>query len=133
MNTLTRRALVVAGAALAPAAIWLVAHAAGVRPEVAFAGQPWTPVDLPAAVIFAAVGSLAGWAALAVLERLTRHGRALWTLLAALVLLGSLVPPLAVQASVATRLTLVAMHLAVGLVLVPGLLGAVRARAVVPA
>jgi len=121
MSIHTRRALAVAGAVAAPAAVWLVATAAGVPLRVTAGGQPPEPVELPAVLVFALVGSLAGSLALAVLERVTRHGAAVWTVLAAVVLLASLVPPLTVQASTATHVTLVTMHLAVAAVLVPGL------------
>src|SRR5258708_29467603 len=77
-----RRALVVAGATLAPTAVWLVAQATGTELNVTLAGQPPMVVSLPFVVVTALAASLAGWGALAVLQRATSHARRLWTGLA---------------------------------------------------
>jgi Family of unknown function (DUF6069) len=116
-----RRALIAFAAMLAPVLVWVVARIAGADLSVALSGQPPMPITLPAVIITALLAALAGWALLAVLERFTGRARLLWTAVAALVLLVSLSGPLTVAASGGTKLTLVLMHLAVGVVLIPGL------------
>jgi hypothetical protein len=126
-----RRTLVVAGAALAPTAVWLVAQATGHDLEVSLAGQPPMVVSLPFVVVTALVASLAGWGALAVLQRVTSHARTLWTGLAVAALIVSFGPVATVETNAAARTFLALMHVAVAAVLVPGLRGTLPARAMV--
>ena len=126
-----RRTLVVAGAALAPTAVWLVAQATGHDLEVSLAGQPPVVVSLPFVVVTALVASLAGWGALAVLQRVTSHARTLWTGLAVAALIVSFAPIATVETNAAARTFLALMHVAVAAVLVPGLRGTLPARAMV--
>lgn len=73
----------------------------------------------PAAIVLVGlVASLLGWASLALLERRTGRGRAIWTGVAAVVLLLSLAGPITGAADTGTAITLVLMHLAVGGVLI---------------
>jgi Family of unknown function (DUF6069) len=123
-----RRALAVAGAALAPTAIWLVAHATGNELEVTLAGQPPMVVSLPFVVVTALAASLAGRGALAVLQRVTSHARTLWTGLAVAVLLVSFGPVAIVETDAAARTFLALMYVTVAAVLIPGLRGTVPAR-----
>jgi len=78
----------------------------------------------PALVVFAsAIAAAIGWAALALLERLTSRARAVWAVGATLLLLASLGAPLSgTDVTVANRTALAVLHLAVGAVLIPGLL-----------
>lgn len=122
-----RRALAVTGAALAPIAIWLLAQATDTELKVTLAGQPPMVVSLPFIVLTALAAALAGWAALAVLQRATSHARAQWTGLAVGALLASFGPIAIAQTSAAARIFLALMHVAVATVLVLGL------RATVPA
>lgn len=123
-----RRALAVAGAALAPTAVWLVAQATGNELEVTLAGQPPMVVNLPFVVVTALAASLAGWGALAVLQRVTSHPRTLWTGLAVAALLVSFGPVAIMETNAAARTFLALMHVTVAAVLVPGLRGTVPAR-----
>jgi Family of unknown function (DUF6069) len=83
--------------------------------------RPWRARAL--AVIAAVLAALAGWGLLALLERFTARPRTIWTAIAVLVGLLSLVGPLSTIASttVANGLSLALMHLAVAAVLIPGL------------
>ena len=123
-----RRALVVAGATLAATAVWLVAQATGTDLEVTVAGQPPMVVSLPLVVVTALAAALAGWGALAILQRVTSRGRTLWTGLAVAALLMSFGPVATVETNAAVRTSLALMHVAVAAVLVPGLRGTVPAR-----
>ncbi|MHA6783282.1 DUF6069 family protein [Pseudonocardia saturnea] len=121
-----RRLLAVLGAVASAAGVWwITGPLAGIAVTVTTGGGP-SPVG-PAAVVAAAlVASLAGWGLLAVLERTTRRPRAIWTRTAAVVLAVSLAGPLSSSTSgAAGTLTLVAMHLTTGTVLI-GLLPARR-------
>lgn len=111
--SLRRRALGVAAAVVACLLIWATGAAAGVDYTVRNPGQPAMELG-PAAIVTVSLGSaLLGWAALAVLERLTRRGTAIWTVLAVVVALFSLFPVVTTDATGGAKLALGAMHLAV--------------------
>jgi hypothetical protein len=113
---------VVLGATAAAVAIWIVATLAGADLTVSFgAGQPIQKVTVVNVVVAALVGSLAGWGLLALLRRFTAKARAVWTVIAIVVALLSLGGPLSAIASIGTKVSLVAMHLAVATVLIVGL------------
>ncbi|MGW5363995.1 DUF6069 family protein [Actinopolymorpha pittospori] len=116
------RALVTLSAVAAPAIVWLAAvPLLGVRLLVpGRPGQPTLEIGLAVVVVVALIPSLGGWLLLAVLERITRRARMIWTVVALAVLalsFGLLTGPMAT----ATRLTLGLMHVVVGAVLVTGL------------
>ncbi|MET9342540.1 DUF6069 family protein [Nonomuraea sp. NPDC003804] len=120
--TRRRRALAVGGAVLAPALIGLAALLLGADMRVDMRnGQPPMVVALPLVVAFALVFALLGWAALAIMERLTARAATVWTVLAVIVLLVSFLPIVAAEASGGTKGALALMHLAVAAVLIPGL------------
>ena len=123
-----RRALAVVGAALAPTTVWLLAQATGIELEVIMAGQPPMVISLPFVVATALAASLAGWAALALLQRMTGHARALWTGLAIAALLASFGPVAIAEATAETRTLLALMHVIVATVLILGLRGTVPAH-----
>ena len=119
-----RRAATAAAAVVAAVVVWAVAGPLlGVDLRVAFgSGEPPTEVGLLPVVVTSTLASLVAWALLAVLERTTARGLAVWTALAAVVLVLSLLPLLAAGGTPAgARVALALMHLAVAAVLVPGL------------
>ncbi len=69
--------------------------------------------------------SLAGWWLLTVLQRRRGDERRVWTIVAATVLVLSLSGPLVAEADTDVKVYLTLIHLAVGLVLIPGLRAAV--------
>ena len=112
----------VLGATAAAVAIWIVATLAGAELTVSFGpGQPIQKVTVVNVVVAALVGSLAGWGLLALLRRFTANARAVWTVIAIVVALVSLGGPLSATASAGTKVSLVAMHLAVATVVIVGL------------
>jgi Family of unknown function (DUF6069) len=113
--------LAVTAATAAAAAVWLAAWLSGTELRVTPPGQPSMVVALPAVVGTALAAGLVGWAALAVLRRVTRRARTLWTGLALAALAVSFAPVLSVQASAGVRAFLALMHVVVAAVLVPGL------------
>ena len=81
----------------------------------------------PGAIVFAALlAGGAGWLTLAWLERMTAHGRRVWTVIAGIVLAGSLVGTLGGVTTAAIG-GLMALHLVVGLTIIIGLRGRARA------
>jgi hypothetical protein len=113
-----RRALGIVAALVAALAVWLLGHLAGADYWITDS-QGTVRIDALVTAQVTVVLGLVGWGVLALLERLTRHGTTAWTVLAALVVLASLVPVLLVEATTPTRVALAAVHLAVGAVLVP--------------
>ncbi|MCI4066649.1 DUF6069 family protein [Micromonospora sp. R77] len=118
MSLMRRRALGVAAAVLACVLIWVLGRIAGVDYTVTNPGQPAMDVGVGSVVIFSLVASLVGWAALIALERFTSRATAIWTALAVVVALLSLLPLAGSEADGSTKLTLGAMHLAVAAVLI---------------
>jgi hypothetical protein len=112
----------VLGAVAAAVAIWAVATTAGAELTVSFGpGQPIQQITFVNVVVAALIGSLAGWGLLALLRRFTPRARGIWTVIAIVAALLSLGGPLSAIASVGTKASLVAMHLAVATVLIVGL------------
>ena len=108
----------VLGATAAATAIWAVATAARAELSVSFgSGQPMK-ITVVNVVVAALLGSLAGWGLLALLRRFTTKARAVWTVTAMVAALLSLGGPLSATASAGTKVSLVAMHLAVATVLI---------------
>ena len=125
-----RRLLVVAGAVLATAGVWVVGEPLlGHDLVVTSPGQPAMDLGLAGIVVFASAASLLGWATLAVLERFTDRAVLLWTVAAILVLAVSFLPFAGVEASGGSKVVLALTHVAVAAVLIPGL-GRTSARRV---
>jgi hypothetical protein len=107
---------------LAGLAVWGIATLAfGVDVRQPAFGAGSQALDMTAAPIVLAgvVGGLAAWLVLALLERITRHARGVWRVLATLALVASLGGPLSGHGvGVASQLVLVLMHLVVGAVLI---------------
>ena len=109
----------VLGATASAIAIWAVATMAGADLTVSFGpGQPIQKITLVNVVVAALVGSLAGWGLLGLLRRFTTRARAIWTVTAMVAALVSLAGPLSAIASAGTKVSLVAMHLAVATVVI---------------
>jgi hypothetical protein len=115
------RAAAVGAAVLAPAAIWLIAvPLLGIDLRVVQAsGKPPAEITLPMVLVTALAASLAGWGLLALLERLTRRARAVWTASAAVALVVSFVPLLTPGTSATSRTVLAVLHLTVAAILIP--------------
>ncbi|MEU4620203.1 DUF6069 family protein [Actinoplanes sp. NPDC023801] len=116
------RALVVAGAVLVTALVWVVGEPLlGHDLVVTSPGQPAMDLGLAEIAFVALASSLVGWAALAVLERVTRYAIPIWTVAALVVLAVSFAPFAGVQASTGSKIVLALTHVTVAAVLIPGL------------
>jgi hypothetical protein len=121
-----RRSGVLVAAVVAALIVWAVAtRAFGVSLESPGYGtsMPAQTIELIWVIIVPIVVGLAGWALLALLNRVTpSRGRRVWTVIAAVVLLASLaVPVTGSGVSTGSRVTIAALHVVVGLVLILGL------------
>ncbi|MFI7593521.1 DUF6069 family protein [Micromonospora sp. NPDC049359] len=114
------RAIAVAVAVLAAVAVWSIATLAGAQLTVDQGVGP-RDVTVLAVVLNSAIAALLGWGLLAVLERFRASAITIWTGIALVVLVLSLVPASLVDASAGTRVALVLMHLVVGAVVIVGL------------
>jgi hypothetical protein len=115
-----RRVIVIAAAAVANVLAWL----AGRHAHVDYVVQtPFGGREITLSLVIAAtlVSGLVGWAVFSLLERHTSNTGRAWIALAALVLTLSIVPILVLQADLATRLTLTALHCIAAAVLIAGL------------
>lgn len=111
------RAAAVGGAIAGALAVWFVAEVVfglDLRSPAAGAGEQAKDVTAIHVVFAAAVGSLAGWGLLAVLERVTSRPRRVWTAVVVVTLLASLTGPLSgTGLTTSNRLVLVLLHLVV--------------------
>lgn len=110
----------VAAAVVAAVVVWLVAvPAAGVDLVAKPVGGSTTHVTFAAVLGATAVVGLVGLGLLVLLERRSSKGLRIWTIIAAIVLIGSLGNPLG-GASTGAKVVLFVLHLVVGAVLIVG-------------
>jgi predicted permease len=116
------RALCVAGGAAAAAIVWAIeVPLLGIRLSIRF-GAMHPATVAPGQVVGAAlVAALLGWLLLTTLERRTPRSRAAWTGAALLVLVISLALPLVAATTTSAVVGLIVLHLAVGVVVIPGM------------
>src|ERR1700730_7087232 len=118
------RALGVAGAVLAAAAVWAVAGPLlGLHLMIRFGNAAPESVGIGLVVGASFIGSLLGWGLLAIMERRTARARTIWTVVGMTVLLASLSPPPSAVSTVSPKVALAMMHVAVAAVLIPALRG----------
>jgi len=126
------RLAAVGGAIVAALAVWFVAEVVlglDLRQPAASVGTQAESIDAVHVVFSAAVGSLAGWALLAVAERLTARPRRVWTVIAVVALVVSLGGPLSGSGiTTSNRLALLLMHVVVAAVVILALGRTARAR-----
>ncbi|MGH3165401.1 MAG: DUF6069 family protein [Trebonia sp.] len=116
------RALCVAGAAAAAAIVWAIeVPLLGIRLSIRFGAMRPETVVAGQVVGAAIVAALLGWLLLAVLERRLPRSRATWTGAAVAVLIVSLALPLAAATTTSAAAGLIALHLAVGAAVIPGM------------
>ncbi|WP_309238474.1 DUF6069 family protein [Actinoplanes aureus] len=116
------RMLVVAGAVLATVLVWVIGEPLlGHDLVVVSPGQPAMDLGLAEIAFVALASSLLGWAALAILERVTTRALTIWTIAALVVLAVSFLPFAGVETSGGSKVVLALTHIAVAAVLIPGL------------
>jgi cell division protein FtsW (lipid II flippase) len=112
-----RRAMGIVVTLLVALAAWTVGHLASAD-YVITDPTGSARIDLVATAGVTLVIGLLAWATLALLERFTRRAAVIWTVLAVVVLVASYVPVFLVEATTVTRIALVAVHTAVGVLVI---------------
>lgn len=118
-------------AALAGAALYGIARAAGTLPHSVLVPTPAgeEPITLAPVLAASAQGALLGAIVYALLRRVTARANRLFWIIGGIVLALSLIPPLTTEDAPARMVvTLVAMHLVVGLVTLATLTGLTAPR-----
>jgi hypothetical protein len=112
-----RRALGIVATLVVTAVVWALGSLAGADYWITDS-MGSVRIDLVVVAQVTVVLGLVAWATLALLERFTSRAMAIWTALAVVVLVASYVPVFLVEATTATRVALVAVHTAVGVLVV---------------
>jgi hypothetical protein len=111
----------VVGATTVALALWTLADpVAGIDLTVR-RGSALQPVGPGAVAAASLLAGLAGWALLALLERIMKRPGRAWTITAAAVLALSMTGPLGGAVDATSMVTLASMHLIISAVLIPGL------------
>jgi hypothetical protein len=119
MDRVRSRVLAIGAAAAATFTVWTVAAGVCGVDLVVDTGSGHTVVTPSAVVLSTVVAGLAGWALLALVERLARRPAAVWSGIAGAVLLISLLGPLGSAVGAGATAALIAMHLVAGAALIP--------------
>ena len=127
-----QRLLTVAGGMLGALAVWAVAEwivGLDLRTPAFSSEQPSQELTAGLVAVASAVGGLAGWGVLAVLERFTTNPRRAWVVVASIALLASLSAPLSgTGVTAGDRIAMIGMHLAVAAVVIPLFYGSIASR-----
>ncbi|MEV4135139.1 DUF6069 family protein [Dactylosporangium sp. NPDC049742] len=110
------RPLAIAGAAVLALIVFFIARSAAGDLVVKSGGSEQT-VSAVAVVATVVIAGLLGWGLLALLERFTAKGRTIWTVIAVVFLLLSLLGPLG-GTDAGTKVSLALLHLLVGAVII---------------
>lgn len=110
------RALAIVGAAAGALLVWFIAQQTAGDLQVK-SGSSTQTVGAIAVVVTVVFAGLVGWGLLALLERFAERARTIWTVVAVLVLLLSLIGPLG-GTDAGTKVSLVILHLLVGSVII---------------
>ncbi|MGI5175002.1 DUF6069 family protein [Dactylosporangium sp. CA-152071] len=110
------RPLAIVGAAVLALIVYFIARSAAGDLVVKSGGSEQT-VSAVAVVATVVIAGLLGWGLLALLERFTAKGRTIWTVVAAVFLLLSLLGPLG-GTDAGTKVSLALLHLLVGAVII---------------
>jgi hypothetical protein len=95
---------------------------------VASVGDDEQTIGVVAVIVVTALAGLAAWGLLALLERVTARARTMWTAVAVVVFLLSLLGPLGSGVGMSSKVVLALMHLGAATTIVPLMLRSIRAR-----
>lgn len=119
-----RRVCTVVLAPVAALAAWALVRLIGVDLVVTVGAGTVGPVDV---FVAAVAGALAGWSVVWLLERCSRHPRALWTFVGSTALAVSIVGP-AWLADGASSVALICLHFVTAVVVIIGFAGTLPVR-----
>lgn len=114
-------------AVISTTVVWYIAHSVLDVDLKAKTGATVTEVTLPTVIVVTFVVGMLAWALLALLERLTGAARGIWTTIAVLFFLVSLLGPAGAVGNSA-KLGLACLHIVAALVIIPGLGRTARRR-----
>ncbi|OEV09274.1 DUF6069 family protein [Streptomyces nanshensis] len=121
-STAGGRIAAIASATVAAVAVWLLASSMlGIDITAKTNGTEKTTVGVFAVIVTTLLSGLLGWGLLAVLERITGSARTVWTTIAVVVFLLSLLLGPASGVTTGAKGALAALHTVAALVLIPGL------------
>ncbi|GAA3246117.1 DUF6069 family protein [Dactylosporangium siamense] len=112
------RPLSIVAAAVLALIVWFIARQVAGDLVVKSGGSTQT-VGVASVILSVVVVGLLGWGLLALLERITAKGRTIWTVIAVIFLLLSLLAPLG-GLDTGTKVSLALLHLLVGAVIITG-------------
>ncbi len=123
------RALVIIAALVGALLVWVIARLLVADPLMVERGNGDGTITIGPieAIVATLIGGLLAWAALAALERFTRQASRIWLILAVVVLALTMLA-LGQAMGTETAIALSALHLAVGVVLIVGLLRTVTSQ-----
>lgn len=121
VSTRRWRAGVVAAATAGALVTWLMVTMADTSSVHVRMQGSTSAVGTVQVIVTAALASLAAWGLLALLERFTAAGRRIWTIIASVVLVLSLIAPASYGVGAASKASLLALHVVTGLILLAGL------------
>jgi len=121
------RVLPIIAAVVGTVVVWLVAHSVLDVALKVKSGDTVQDVSIASVIIVTLVVGLLAWALLAVLERVTKAARTVWTTIGVVFFLLSLLGPLGAVGSSA-KLSLACMHLVAAAIIIPGLGRTARRR-----
>jgi hypothetical protein len=123
------RALCAAGGALAAALAWIVeVPLLGIHLNFRFGTGHIQTIAVGQVIGVTVAASLLGWLLLALLERRTADARRPWVITALAVLAASLALPLTAATTTSAVAGLIALHVTVGVVVIPAMARTVRGR-----
>lgn len=122
-----RRACTLGAAAVFALAVWTISVLLVRIDLIAGAGASAVQIGPAAVAIVPLIAGGAAWALLALLEKAGPTGRRIWQIVGWLFLAASLLGPLTMAASADVLITLLVMHLVVGVTLLFGLVSVGRA------
>ncbi|WP_328891823.1 DUF6069 family protein [Streptomyces sp. NBC_00316] len=101
--------------------VWLITHSAlDIDLKAKAAGGDIQEIGLPMVIVVTLLVGFAAWGVVAVLDRKSSSARTLWTVIASVVFVVSLLGPAGSGQGGSAKVALLCMHLVVALVLIPG-------------
>ncbi|MGL5929336.1 MAG: DUF6069 family protein [Dermatophilaceae bacterium] len=120
-GSIARRALAVAGGAVAGLLVWVLLVPIGGMDLRAATGGAEREIPAAAVVLSALIGGLLGWGIAELLQRRAGRPKRTWVILTTILAALSCVSPFGGAADTSSALGLVLMHIAVALVVIPGI------------
>jgi hypothetical protein len=113
------RAMAIVDAVVLNVAILIIGRVVTGDWPVATVGDDGRTIGFAAVIVVTAVAGLVAWGLLALLERMTTNAKTIWTAIAAIVLLLSLLGPLGSGVGTSSKIVLALMHVGAAATIIP--------------